>query len=141
MRFVFDTSVLIDYLHNPNDIAADALVIAAERGQAFVSLISLMELHLLQSRSNQEIQAEVRAIQELCNRLHIRIIPSSEASQRRALEILRKHRSPLGRNALPDSLILGTGIAKWAYLVTAEKRHWPPITDKAITPEYLVQEF
>lgn len=140
MRFVFDTSVLIDYLRDPNDIAADALVIAAEQGQAFVSLISLMELHLPQSRSNQEIQEEITAIQELCDRLHIRLIPSSKASQRRALEILRTHRSRLGRNALPDSLILGTGRARQAYLVTRD-RDWFQISDRVISPEDLIRRF
>lgn len=139
MRFVFDTSVLIDYLRDPNDIAADALVIAAERGQAFVSWISLMELYLPQ-RSNLDVQAEVTAIQELCTHLNIRIIPASDASQRRALEILRNHRSRLGRNALTDSLILGTGITRRAYLVTRDAQ-WFQISKRVISPEGLLQRF
>ncbi len=143
MRFVFDTSVLIDYLRNPNDIAADALFIAAERGEAFVSLISLMELYLPQNKSNVEIENEVTAIQKLCTRLGIKFIPSSPSSQQRALAILERYRSPLGRSALPDSLILGVGMARRAYLVTKDK-HWFEISDKSVklvSPEELVQRF
>lgn len=140
MRFVFDTSVLIDYLRDPNDTAADALFIAAERGQAFVSLISLMELYQPRNRSNAEIEEEIKAIRELCGRLRIRIIPSSGASQHRALDVLKAHRSPLGKNALPDSLILGIGIARRAYLVTRDT-HWFAITDRAISPEELLRRF
>ena len=140
MRFLFDTSVLIDYLRDPNDTAADALFIAAERGRAFVSLISLMELHLPQNRRNEEIASEVTAIRELCQRLGIRIIAASPASQHKALDVLKRHRSPLGRNALPDSLILGTGLTRRAYLVTRD-RHWFQISDRAISPEDLVQRF
>jgi len=54
VRFVFDTSVLIDYLRDSTDIAADALVLATERGEAFVSLISPMELYLPQDKKRQK---------------------------------------------------------------------------------------
>jgi predicted nucleic acid-binding protein len=83
VRFVFDTSVLIDYLRDPTDssIAADALALATERGETFVSLISLMELYLPQDKGNQEITREVKAIRELCEWLSIRIIPASGTSQ------------------------------------------------------------
>jgi predicted nucleic acid-binding protein len=77
----FDTSVLIDYLRDSTDIAADALVLATERGEAFVSLISLMELYLPRDKGNQEITREVKAIRELCEWLSIRIIPASGTSQ------------------------------------------------------------
>lgn len=140
MRFVFDTSVLIDYLRIPNDIAADALLIAAERGQVFISVVSLMELYMSQRKSNWEIEAEIRAIQELCNRLRIRIIPVSKVSQYRALQILKTHRSCLGKNALPDSLILGAGGASRAYLVTRDA-HWLKISNKALSPEDLIRRF
>lgn len=138
MRFIFDTSVLIDYLHDPNSTVADALLAAADQGQVFVSLISLMELYLSQTRSNWEIQKEIETILELCNRLRIRIIPASKAAQHRAWEILKIHRSLLGRNALTDSLILGTGIAMRTYLVTRDNR-WFQISRKAISPEDLLR--
>lgn len=140
MRFLFDTSVLIAYLRDPNDTAADALFIAAERGQAFISLISLMELHLPQNKRNEEIAREVTAIQKLCQRLGIKIIPVSPTSQHKALDVLKRYRSPLGRNALPDSLILGVGLTRRAYLVTRDQ-HWFQISEKAISPEDLIRRY
>ncbi len=143
MRFVFDTSVLIAYLRDPNDIAADALFVASDRGQVFVSLVSLMELYLPRNKSNKEIAEEVTRIRELCTRLGIRIIPSSQRSQEVALDILRETCSILGRNALPDSLILGIGITRRAYLVTRDQ-NWFRIgrrSLKVISPEILVEGF
>lgn len=139
MRFIFDTSVLIEYLRDPNSAAAEALPIAAERGKAFVSLISLMELYL-PNRRQEEVEEEVKAMQELRQRLGIKIIPASPASQYRALDILRCHRSPLGRNALPDSLLLGIGIVRRAYLVTRDQ-HWFQVTERALYPEDLLRRF
>ncbi len=143
MRFVFDTSVLIDYLRDPNDIAADALFVASDRGQVFVSLVSLMELYLPRNKSNKEIAEEVTRIRELCTRLGIRIIPSSQRSQEVALDILRETCSILGRNALPDSLILGIGITRRAYLVTRDQ-NWFRIDRRGlevISPKRLVERF
>ena len=140
MRFLFDTSILIDYLRDPNDSAADALFIAAERGKAFVSLVSLMELYLARDKTDQKIQEEITAVRALCERLGIAIIPSSCASQRRALDVLRAYHVPLGKNALADSVILGIGSARRAYLVTRDK-NWFKISDKAISPEDLIRRF
>lgn len=140
MRFVFDTSVLIDYLRD-SDIAADALVLATERGEAFVSLISLMELYLPSNKSNQEIAREMEAIWELCQRLGIQIIAASGTSQRRALEVLRDHRSLLGRNALPDSIILSIGAARRAYLVTRDNKWFEIMTERVLSPEDLLKRF
>jgi len=140
VRFVFDTSVLIDYLRD-SDIAADALVLATERGEAFVSLISLMELYLPSNKSNQEIAREMEAIWELCQRLGIQIIAASGTSQRRALEVLRDHRSLLGRNALPDSIILSIGAARRAYLVTRDNKWFEIMTERVLSPEDLLKRF
>ena len=141
MRFVFDTSVLIDYLRDSTDIAADALVLATERGEAFVSLISLMELYLPRNKSNQEIDREMKAIQELCQRLGIQIIPASRTSQERALEVLKEHRSLLGRNALPDSIILSIGAARRAYLVTRDNKWFGIMPGRVLSPEDLLKTF
>ncbi len=141
MRFVFDTSVLIDYLRDPNDTATDALLLATERGEVFVSLISIMELCLSQNRRQDEIEREVRAIKELCSRLNIKIVACSQRSQEVALDVLRASRPILGRNALPDSMILGTGSTRRAYLVTRD-RNWSRIVcNKVITPETLIERF
>lgn len=139
MRFVFDTSVLIDYLRDPDDTAADALFIAAEQGEAFVSLVSLMELWLLH-RNNCEIENQVKALQTLCERLSIRTISCSVPAQRTALEVLRAYRSSLGKNALPDSLILATGFARKAWIVTRDK-NWSQVSKKVISPEDVVRRF
>ena len=141
MRFVFDTSVLIAYLRDSTDIAADALVLATERGEAFVSLISLMELYLPRDKSNQEITREVKAIRKLCERLSIRIIPASGTSQQRALEVLNKHRSLLGKNALPDSMILSIGAARRAYLVTRDRKWFDIMPGRVLSPEDLLKRF
>lgn len=45
MRFVFDTSVLIDYLRD-DEMATNALFRAVEIGSVFISLLTLMELWL-----------------------------------------------------------------------------------------------
>ncbi len=136
--------MLVDYLRKKPEasIAADALFIAAERGHAFVSLISLMELHLPQGerRKRKGIEGEVTAIRELCHRLGIKIVGVSPASQYVALDILRAHYSSLGRNALSDSLILGLGIAMQAYLVTKDDV-WFQVSEKAISPEELIKRF
>lgn len=139
MRCVFDTSVLVDYLRNPNSVAADALLIAADRGRVFISVISLMELYL-SPKSDLQVQKEVTAIQTLCERLNIRIVQVSKTAQDRALVILREHRSCLGRNAVLDSLIIGTAEARRAYAVTCDK-NWFRVSRWAVSPEKLVQMF
>jgi predicted nucleic acid-binding protein len=150
MRFVFDTSVLIEYLRG-NDLAADALFLAPQIGQTFVTSISLMELHLpedknQQIKSNQQIKQEIKALTKLFQQLNINIIPCSDCSQKLALRILENHRSSLGRNALTDSLIIGIGIARRAYLITRDAK-WFTIAEqssiriKVLSPEKLVEEF
>ncbi len=151
MRFVFDTSVLIDYLRD-DEMAANALFVATAKGSAFISIVSLMELWLPRNKSNVEIRAEITILRELCQRLNIRIIPCTSRSQERALTVLEHNRSPLGRNALPDSLIIATGMTRRAYLVTKDT-HWAdiarstaerndsPSTIQVVSPEELVEEF
>lgn len=122
MRFVFDTSVLIDYLRDPNDIAADALFVAAQRGRALVCLTSLMELWTHQGKNSAEIEREVEAIRQLCDSLGIAIVAPSQRSQVVALDILKQFRSKLGKSGLQDSLILGVGATRRACLVTRDEK-------------------
>ena len=180
MRFVFDTSVLIAYLRDdrPGDqeVAADALAIASRRGKVLVSMISLMELYLPQrkgldeeacinnadeailkehksrTKSKRELEYELRRIQALCKSYSVSFISCSNRAQERALEILKHYRSPLGGNALTDSLIIGSGLAWQAYLVTTDKK-WSDIAKenqdrslplpsiRIISPTELVQRF
>jgi predicted nucleic acid-binding protein len=139
VRFLFDTCVLIDYLHDPNNIAADALFVAADQGEVFVTLISLMELYLPRNRRKSEIREEVNQILELCRRLNIKIIPASSASQCKALDILRQHQASLNVG-LPDSLIVGISQARRAYLVTLEDKLFR-VSSRVISPVELVQRF
>lgn len=145
MRYVFDTSVIVDYLRD-EDVAADSLFFAAEQGQVYISLISLMELYPpTERRSNQQIASERRTIEQLCNRLGINIVPCSARAQQLALSLLEKYRVPLGRNALTDSLIIATGITRRASLVTKEnKHHWfsvgQSLSIKVFSPIELLQE-
>lgn len=83
MRFVFDTSVLIEYVRENSpytEMAADAFFAAARKGEVFISLISLMELHVYgkegktNQKSNQQIREDINKVQELCEKLSIKII-------------------------------------------------------------------
>jgi predicted nucleic acid-binding protein len=151
MKFVLDTSVLIDYLHE-EEIAASALIVASSRGSILVSQISLMELHGSQTRRNADIKRDVRSIQKLVQVYGLHLVPCSRAAQKWAFEIMKAFRSPLGRNALPDALIIGTGIAYRGWLVTSD-RHWAQIAReneqrqllnirlKVLSPVELVQRF
>jgi len=151
MRFVFDTSVLIAYLLGEVE-AADAVIVASSCGSIFVSQISLMELYGSQHRSNVDIDREVRSIQALEQAYGLRIVPCSETAQKWAFEIMKAFRSPLGRNALSDALIIGTGIAYRGWLVTSdgqwaqiakdnEQRQLLTIRLKVLSPAELVRRF
>jgi len=143
VRFVFDTSVLVDYLRD-DGMAADALAVAAEKGNVFVSLISFMELWLSPNKSNAEIKEEIAALKELCEKLAIRIVPCTHRSQQRALALLEHSRSLLGKNALSDSLIIATGMTRRAYSVTRDNRWFDVARSvqglRVLSPEKLVEE-
>lgn len=140
MRFVFDTNVLIGYLRNPHDpIPEDALLRAADRGEAFVTLISLLELYLARDKRKDEVHRQVIAVQKLCKKLGVKIISCTSTSQRRALGILKDHQASL-EIGLADSLILATGTTMQAHLVTTEKK-WFRVTSYAIDPASLLQRF
>lgn len=150
VRYLFDTCVVIDYLRDQQSLAADALVVAANRG--LVSVITLLELQLyddsgkINTKSKARIKKELQAVSELCNTYGVQIIPISRQAQIYACSILEKFRQDLGRNALSDSLIMGTGMARRATLVTSEsawfriaKSPEAPSFFKVILPEKLVE--
>lgn len=167
MRFVFDTSVLVDYLRD-DELSVNSLIVAAQRGQIFVSSISILELHLpgersreevrcpacgetiqfsryrLTNKSNQEIRQQINRIEKLCEEFKIKVVSCSPAAQKLARLILEKHRSPLGKNALTDSLIISTGYIRKAVLVSGDKR-WSDVGEdlgiKVLSPIDLVKEF
>lgn len=128
MRFVLDTNMLIGYLRE-HPLAADAIFAAADKGAVFISIVSVMELSIFNEegkanqKSNQQIQEELNKIDQLCTRLRIKKVALSNRAQEHALAILNepRFRSLLGKNALTDSLIIGTGIVKRAHLVTRDR--------------------
>jgi predicted nucleic acid-binding protein len=167
-KFLFETSVIIDYLHG-QDVAADALFRASELGTVYISKITLLELWLprhlsrrrsskppsgqrLKQPSDEQIRQEIKRVCALRSRLNLKIVPCSPASQEFALTILERCHSPLGRTALPDSLLMGTGIATCDYIVTSDTK-WPRVMEQlmacnviavpveVISPVQLVRDF
>ncbi|ABY35509.1 MAG TPA: PIN domain-containing protein [Chloroflexus aurantiacus] len=144
MRFIFDTSVLIDYLRDdrPGDqeVAADAFALASQQGHTFLTLVSLMELYspilqetstdgveeeeslMTRTRGKEAIERDLSRVKKLLETYGIRLIHCSRRAQEVALDILRDHRSPLGKNALTDSLIIANGLVRRAYLVTRDRK-------------------
>ena len=200
-RFVFDTKVLINYIRQSDQEAYDALTVAADLGQVFISQISILELwapekwsipekspHLVplwirkleageisegmkeflieklaeyqhpipnmfiaqtlrsghrwvisdeggipvflveytgevlvfrppDIRRNQ-LEQEFLTLQSLCENLGARIIPVSSLAQNYAETIVKFYRERLGKSVIPDSLIIATGLARRAWLVT-----------------------
>jgi len=74
MRFVFDTSVLVDFLRTDggDNIAADALFRATEIGSVFISLLSLMELWL-PDKASFSIR-DTQRIQDIVSKLDANVI-------------------------------------------------------------------
>jgi predicted nucleic acid-binding protein len=152
VRFVLDTNMLIGYLRE-RPLTADAIFAAASKGTVFISVVSVMELSIFNEegkanqKSNQQIREELNKIDQLCMRLGIKKVTLSSRAQEYALAILDepRSRSLLGKNALTDSLIIGTGIVKRAHLVTRD-RNWfdlaqqMPNRVRAMSPEQLVAE-
>lgn len=152
MRFVLDTNMLVGYLRE-RPLAADAIFAVADKGAVFISVVSVMELSIFNEegkanqKSNQQVQEELNKIDQLCKRLGIKKVALSGRAQEYALAILSapRSRSLLGKNALTDSLIIGTGIVKRAHLVTRD-RNWfdlaqqMPNRVRAMSPEQLVAE-
>lgn len=134
MRFVFDTSVLIDYLRDEHGdgIAADAFLTASEYGDSILTIISVMELFnpiqeeaesqtKPKTRKNIDIEKDLKRVIDITEKYKIRLIACPcEAQLIAVYDILKHHRSDLGTNALTDSLIIATGLFLGASLVTRD---------------------
>lgn len=167
-KFLFETCVIIDYLRG-DDVAADALFKASELGTVYISKITLLELWLPRHMScrrrtnpssgqgpkqppDEQIRQEIKRVYALRSKLSLRIVSCSSTSQKFALHILEYCHSPLGRSALPDSLLMGTGIAMCDYIVTSDAK-WTRVMERltacnviaapvrVISPVQLVREF
>ncbi|MCS7158715.1 PIN domain-containing protein [Thermoflexus sp.] len=160
--FIFDTSVLIDYLRG-QELAADAFARASEMGEVRLTIISLLELHLpkeeeetdkkgerrkiIRTRSKAEINDDLNKIRSLekANQLQIMAIP--EDVQRRIIDEIAAHHYPtLGKSLINDSLILACGFRDNVWLVTNDQNWFQLVRDpknrlclQVIRPEELVQ--
>jgi len=140
MRFLFDTSVLVDYLRDENSLAADALSVAAEKGEVLISLVSIMELY--QPDTDRKIvEREIKAIEELCQRWGIRLVYVTKKGQDLAKKLIQKYYANLGKSAVPDALILSTGIQWRAYVVSKNVGAWRLVYNKVRSIEEFLEEF
>ena len=104
-----------------------------------------MELYLSNKKKSQ-IERDVSAIKTLCCKMGFQILPCSRAVQKAALTILSQHRDVLGRNAITDSLIIGLGRTRRAYLVTRD-RQWTALAGHlgryvtVVSPDQLLREW
>ena len=149
-RFLFDTSVLIDYIHEQG-VGADVLALAAEQGQGYVSEISIMELWLprhptarrrrgmpIRHPSDEEIRREIERVLKACEKFGFTVLRCCSETVQYALTVLEHCHSPLGKNAIADSLLIASGIRvgatllihdrKWARAIRALKKRgaWIP---------------
>lgn len=138
MRFVFDSSVLIDYLHD-QQLAADAFARASQMGEVWITISSLLELYLpteerkidkkgrrrktFRTRSKAEIEDDLNKLEGLRQAYDAKVLPIPEDAQWLALnEIAPLHYSTLGKSLLADSLILGCGLREDTWLVTRDRK-------------------
>jgi len=153
-RFLFDTSVLIDYIHEQG-VGPDVLALAAEHGQGYVSEISIMELWLprhstakrrrgmpVRHPSDEEIRQEIERVLEACGRFGFTLLRCCSATVQYALTVLQYCHSPLGKNAIADSLLIASGIRVGAILITHDRTWAGAIQElqrrKILDPEMLV---
>jgi len=140
MNFLFDTSVLIEYLRDENGITADALFKASTVGKCYISLVSVMELYK-PNRPRKEVDDEVQRICEISERLNMRIVYITRNAQREAIAVVKNYYSNLGNSCVPDALIISTGIKRKAYVVTRNDRSWSRTYSRVLTPEEVVKRF
>lgn len=140
MRFLFDTSILIDYLTDEKSTSADAIFKASEIGKCYISIISIMELYQSNKR-RREVEEEVRRIHDICRLLNIKIVYITLKIQQIAIDIIKNYYSNLGTSCIPDALIIGTGIVRKAYIVTGNYGAWSTAYSQVLTPEEVIKRF
>ncbi len=138
MYFLFDTSVLIDYIRSENSTSAHAILKAREIGECYISIVSIMELYN-PNRPKKDVE-EAQKIYEMYRVLNINIVYITQKAQRRAVNIVKNHYSNLGQNRVPDALIISMGIEKNAYIVTKDYI-WSRIYSQVLSPEDVIRQF
>ena len=71
-----------------------------------------------------QVEQEMSALKHVCKTFNAQIIPVSKRAQYYAELIVQHYRDTLGRNTITDSLIIATGLAQRAWLVT-DDNNWP----------------
>ncbi|MCS7158734.1 MAG: PIN domain-containing protein [Blastocatellia bacterium] len=147
--FIFDTSVLIDYLRDQG-LAADAFAQASKMGEVWLTIISLLELYLPSIRKEKKkemIGRDIQKVEKLEKAYGARVMPIPEDAQRHAVNVIaRHHYDTLGKGLLGDSLILACGFLENAWLVTRDEKWFQlvheqrnPLRLRVIGPTRLVQ--
>lgn len=127
-RFLFDTSVLVDYIHE-KDVAPDVLVLAARHGQGYISTVSFMELWLPRHKTDDEIRQEVGPVYRACDTFGFKVLTCFQVTIRHALRLIEYCHTLLGRSAVTDSLLIASGISLRAILITKDKR-WKEVVEQ-----------
>jgi predicted nucleic acid-binding protein len=122
---LFDTDVLIDAgLGVPE--AVQALQEAEQRGGLAVSVVTQMEL-IIGCRNT----AELKALERFLRRF--RVLPLTEDSSGRAVELLRQYRLSHGL-MIADALIAATALMEDLPLVSKNQRHFRFISGLQLLP-------
>jgi|Deesub1362A_J573_1020465.scaffolds.fasta_scaffold08411_2 hypothetical protein len=80
-------------------------------------------------RRKREIEEDIKRIYRIADEYNALIIDVSQRAQIYAEVILAYHSRTLGKNAITDALIIGSGLARRAWLVTGEIRRWCQISE------------
>ena len=72
--------------------------------------------------SRKQVEQEISILKAVCDSFDAQIIPASARAQQYAEVIIRFYRERLGKSAIPDSLIIATGMVRRAWLVTDDKK-------------------
>ncbi len=82
--------------------------------------------------SRKQVEQEITRLKAICDSLNVQIIPVSTRAQQYAEVIIRFCRERLGKSAIPDSLIIATGMVRRAWLVTNDKK-WAQVAEDVQT--------
>ncbi len=73
-----------------------------------------------------QVEQEIFTLEHICKTFNAQIIPVSKRAQDYARLIVQHYRDVLGRNTITDSLIIATGLAQRAWLVT-DDTNWQSV--------------
>lgn len=118
---IFDTDILIDYLHG----RASAATVLSDAADRRISLISYMEM--LQGKSI----ARIKAFKNFLNEFTLEIIPLNESIGVRSALYMEQF-APSHGLMVPDALIAATAVEENESLCTGHFKHFRMIPHLAI---------